>query len=142
MKIERKVKAKAGIPQQSLSDIVFMLLLFFMVSTVFRKYSGLNVDLPRAQRIKKLEAKKNVVNIWASAEGELTIDDFRLTAESHESKMRLVQEKMREKIAENAKITTSMKIDRTADMGFVSDIQQRLRAANALKVNYCAKYGD
>jgi biopolymer transport protein ExbD len=119
-----------------------MLLLFFMVSTVFRKYSGLNVDLPRAQRIKKLEAKKNVVNIWASAEGELTIDDFRLTAESHESKMRLVQEKMREKIAENAKITTSMKIDRTADMGFVSDIQQRLRAANALKVNYCAKYGD
>ena len=33
----------------SMGDIVFLLLIFFMVTTVFRKETGLPVELPRAE---------------------------------------------------------------------------------------------
>lgn len=142
MEFKKKSRVSTDIPTASMPDIVFMLLLFFMVTTVFRQYSGLQVDLPKAQRIKKLEAKKNVVNVWANREGEITIDDYEIQGDLISEKMKEVENKMREKIAENSKLITSLKFDRITNMGLVSDIQQRLRVSNALKVNYCAKFGD
>jgi biopolymer transport protein ExbD len=142
MEFKKKLRVTTDIPTASMPDIVFMLLLFFMVTTVFRQYSGLQIDLPKAQRIKKLEAKKNVVNIWANREGEVTIDDYEIQGDLISEKMKEVENKMREKIAENPKLITSLKFDRITNMGLVSDIQQRLRVSNALKVNYCAKFGD
>ncbi len=117
-------------------DIVFMLLLFFMVTTVFRQFSGLPVNLPTAKKIEKLEAKKNVVNIWADAEGEISIDDKIL---DQVNKLRRV---MYEKVNENSLITTSLKIDRAAKMDLVTQIHQELREAGALRINYCAKSGQ
>ena len=58
MKINKKSKVSTEIPTASMPDIVFMLLLFFMVSTVIRQSAGLPLDLPIAKRIEKLEAKK------------------------------------------------------------------------------------
>ena len=42
-KIEKKTKLKIGIPTASLPDIIFQLLIFFMVSTVLREFTGLKV---------------------------------------------------------------------------------------------------
>ena len=75
MKFQKKSKVSTNIPTASMPDIVFMLLLFFMVTTVFRQFSGLPVDLPSARKIAKLDAKKNVANIWASLDGEISVDD-------------------------------------------------------------------
>ena len=47
-------------------DIIFMLLIFFMVTTVLREFSGLPVSLPRAERIEKLESKRHTSDIWVS----------------------------------------------------------------------------
>ena len=57
MNIQKKSKVSTDIPTASMPDIVFMLLLFFMVSTVIRQSAGLPLDLPIAKRIEKLEAK-------------------------------------------------------------------------------------
>jgi biopolymer transport protein ExbD len=136
MEFKRKSKVGTEIPTASMPDIVFMLLLFFMVSTVFRTFTGLPVNLPVARMIKKLEAKKNVTNIWANAQGEISIDDkliFRMSD---------IRRIIYQKRVENPKIVVSFKFDRFASMGVVTDIQQELREADALKVNYCAKYGD
>jgi biopolymer transport protein ExbD len=136
MQFRKKAKVSTDIPTASMPDIVFMLLLFFMVSTVFRQYSGLPVDLPIAKRIEKLEAKKNVVNIWANGEGEVAIDDLIGVRVSQ------IERVMRQKRVENPKLITSFKFDRTTNMGLVTDIQQELRDAGALSVNYCAKFGS
>jgi biopolymer transport protein ExbD len=135
MQFKKKVKASATIPTASMPDIVFMLLLFFMVSTVFKQFSGLPVDLPVAKRIKKLEAKKNVANIWANAEGEVSIDD-RLVRVSD------IAQVMYQKALENPKLVVSLKFDRSTSMGLITSIQEKLRDANTLKLNYCAKYGN
>ena len=45
---------KIGIPTASMPDIIFQLLIFFMVSTVLREFQGLKVSLPEASKIEKL----------------------------------------------------------------------------------------
>ncbi len=135
MKISRKSKVKTEIPTASLPDIVFMLLLFFMVTTVFRQYSGLPVNLPEAQKIKKLEAKKNVTSLYANQKGEIMIDDKFVD-------LNQIRHIMYEKRVENPKIIVSLKVDRFSDMSLLTDIHEELREADALKVNYCAKYGQ
>jgi biopolymer transport protein ExbD len=135
MEFKRKAKTKSEIPTASMPDIVFMLLLFFMVSTVFRQFSGLPVDLPIAKRIIKLDAKKNVTNIYANMQGEISIDDKLVNIQD-------IRGIMYQKRVENPRLTVSLKIDRVAPMGLLTDIHEELRKADALKVNYCAKYGD
>ena len=43
MKIDRKTQESNEISTSSLPDIIFMLLIFFMVTTVMREFEGLNV---------------------------------------------------------------------------------------------------
>ena len=135
MEFKKKSKVSTEIPTASMPDIVFMLLLFFMVSTVFRQFTGLPIDLPIAKKIEKLEAKKNVTNIWASAQGDISIDDKLVD-------MKDIRSIMYDKRIENAHIIVSLKFDRSVNMGIVTDIHQELRKADALRVNYCAIYGD
>ena len=56
MKIERKTHTSKEISTSSMPDIIFMLLIFFMVTTVMREYEGLDVIIPRAKMIEKLKA--------------------------------------------------------------------------------------
>ena len=51
MKFRRKSGVESKISTSSMPDIIFMLLIFFMVTTVLREYSGLPVSLPKAERI-------------------------------------------------------------------------------------------
>ena len=45
MKFSKKTKISSEIPTASMPDIIFMLLVFFMVTTVLREFSGLPVCL-------------------------------------------------------------------------------------------------
>lgn len=135
MKFKKKSKVSQEIPTASMPDIVFMLLLFFMVSTVFRQYTGLKIDLPTAKRIIKLEAKKNVAHIWADMEGHISIEDKIVDVYQ-------IDDIMYEKRVSNPKIVVSLKFDKNVQMSLVTDIHEALRSADALNVNYTAKYGD
>ena len=48
MKIGRKRKAKAEIPTSSMSDIAFLLIVFFMATTKFDVKEGIRIVLPQA----------------------------------------------------------------------------------------------
>ena len=54
MKFQTKSKVASGIPTASLPDIVFMLLIFFMVTTVFKQSEGLTIILPDAKKIENI----------------------------------------------------------------------------------------
>ena len=81
MKFSRKTKLSSEIPTASMPDIIFMLLIFFMVTTVLREYSGLPVTLPKAKRIEKLKSKRHTSHIWVSKDGLISIDDRLFTIE-------------------------------------------------------------
>ena len=113
-------------------DIIFMLLVFFMVTTVLREYEGLPIGLPSATKIEKLESKRNTAHVWVNKVGLVSIDDKRVP-------MPAVRNVIYAKLAENPKLTTSLKADKETTMKIITDLHQELRNANALKVNYSAK---
>jgi len=132
MKFKAKTKAKAEIPTAAMPDIIFMLLVFFMVTTVLREFEGLNLILPNATRIEKLEFKRNTAHVWVSKAGLVSIDDKSVPVPT-------VRHVIYAKIAENPKLTVSLKASKDTPMKIIMEVQQEFRLANALKVNYAAR---
>ena len=133
MKIQRKTKVSSDIPTASMPDIIFMLLIFFMVTTVLREYSGLSVELPRAKRIEKLKSKRHTSHIWISKDGRISIQDKVL------KKVEDVRHVMYDIRAADPLLTVSLKADKSAKMELISNIHNELRKADALKLNYSTK---
>ena len=132
MKFSKKTKISSEIPTASMPDIIFMLLVFFMVTTVLKEYSGLPVNLPKAKRIEKLKSKRHTSHIWVSKEGLVSIEDKLYSADG-------VRHIMYEKRVSDPQLVVSLKADERAKMGLISDIHTELRKADALKLNYSSK---
>ncbi|MBD0403440.1 MULTISPECIES: biopolymer transporter ExbD [unclassified Flammeovirga] len=142
---KKKTKTKQDIPTSALPDIIFMLLFFFMIATTFRESELLvKNSLPQASELTKLEKKSLVSYIYIGepsdtrkfgTEARIQVNDVLIDPE--QIVQHVIQEK--DKLGEDGdKITMSLKIDREAKMGIISDVRQKLREANALKVNYAA----
>ena len=131
MKINRKTQLDSEIPTASMPDIIFMLLIFFMVTTVMREYEGLDVIMPRAKMIEKLESKRHTSYIWATKDGLVSVDDRIININS-------LSGLMYTKIAKDPRITVSLKSDEKTTMKLITDIHTQLRTANALKLSYSA----
>ena len=137
MKLARKNKVATGIPTASLPDIIFMLLIFFMVATVLKQYSGLKVKLPDAELVKKIPgSKRHVVTIWIDKNNEVMCDDYKVN-EVTELRNILYQKRVKD-----PQIIIALKADRLSEMGIINNVQQEMRKADALKVNYSATLGS
>ena len=132
MKVNRKTKLDTEIPTASMPDIIFMLLIFFMVTTVLREYSGLPISLPKAKRIEKLTSKRHTSHIWVSKDGLISIEDKLYASEG-------IRHVMYEKRVADPQLVISLKADERAKMGLISAIHGELRKADALKLNYSSK---
>ena len=132
MKVNRKTKLDTEIPTASMPDIIFMLLIFFMVTTVLREYSGLPISLPKAKRIEKLKSKRHTSHIWVSKDGLISIEDKLYASDG-------IRHVMYEKRVANPQLVISLKADERARMGLISEIHGELRKADALKLNYSSK---
>ena len=131
MKINRRTHISNDISTASLPDIIFMLLIFFMVTTVLREFEGLDVIMPRAKMIEKLESKRHTSYIWATKDGLISVDDRIIP-------INVLSGIMYSKIAIDPKITVSLKSDEKTTMKVITDIHTQLRTANALKLSYSA----
>tara|TARA_X000001036_G_scaffold382359_1_gene375002 strand:- start:514 stop:927 length:414 start_codon:yes stop_codon:yes gene_type:complete len=131
MKINRKTKSSNEISTSSLPDIIFMLLIFFMVTTVMREFEGLDVVLPRAKNIEKLESKRHTSYIWSTRDGLVSVDDKLVN-------MNDLGEAMYVKITRDPKLTVSLKADENSIMETLTDIHTQLKKAQALKLSYSA----
>ncbi|HSM59649.1 MAG TPA: biopolymer transporter ExbD [Longimicrobiales bacterium] len=73
---QKRSKASEEIPSSSLADIAFLLLIFFMVTTVFPSDRDRPIDWPEAQAAQKIdEKKKNILNVWIQEDGSIFIND-------------------------------------------------------------------
>lgn len=129
MKFDKKTKLSSEIPTASMPDIIFMLLVFFMVSTVLREFSGLPVNLPKAVRIEKLKSKNHTSHIWVSKEGLVSIEDKLFETSD-------IRHIMYERRAADPQIVVSLKADEQSRMELISSIHNELRRADALALNY------
>jgi len=137
-----------GISTASLPDIVFMLLFFFMVTTVMRE-TDLKIKkprLPKADQVKKLERKSLVSYIYVgkSKDGSpgdrIQLNDR--VSDIKDIKSFIFAERATHSGAEIPLLTTSIKADLDAYVGTITDIKIELRDINALKINYSTLKGS
>jgi len=123
----------------SLPDIVFMLLIFFMVATVLRETDiQVRTQLPQAEALTKIDQKRLIskVHIGPLKRGEnqgqtaIQIDDALI------ENRRTIRQIMYNKLQEQPQLIVSLKVDQESEMQIVNEVQQELREANALRINY------
>ena len=134
MNITPKTKQKSTVSTASLPDIIFMLLIFFMVTTVMKTFDGLKVQDPSAKKIEKLENRKNVIYIWQTKDGSVCVDDQTLTNDVSE----ILKYKL-ESSVDPGKMVVQFKADQNTTMELIQQIHTECREANALKLSYAAK---
>ena len=75
MQFKKRSRVSTEIPNSSLSDIAFLLLIFFMVSTVFAIEEGLILDLPSKDAVAKKISRKNIMRVTGYADGTITVPE-------------------------------------------------------------------
>ena len=75
MKFRRKQRENVDINLVSLIDVVFVLLLFFVVTTTFTRETQLRVDLPEAVSGSQAEDQTRQLDIAISADGVFSVNN-------------------------------------------------------------------
>ena len=139
-RFERRTSdTEPGFTTASLPDIVFMLLIFFMVSTVLREQNiQVRTQLPQAEALTKIDQKRLIskIHIGPLKKGEnegqtaIQIDDALI------ENRRAIRNIMYNKLQAQPKLIASLKVDQESEMEIVNEVQQELREAGALRINY------
>ncbi len=149
---KKKSEGTPAISTASLPDIVFMLLFFFMVATVMRDTElKLKYVLPYADQVQKLEKKQLVSTIFVGKPTQRyqkiygDKDKIQLNdkfADLNDIQPWILKERAARREELRPFMIVSIKADQDANMGLISDIKEKLREVNALKINYATHKGD
>lgn len=130
------------------SDIVFMLLFFFMVTTQMRDTENkVMIKMPSASEAVKLERKDlaSYINVGTPIrslqaqygnETRIQLNDSFKTTKDIRDFVAAERESMSE--ADRSFMTVCIKADENTRMGIITDIKQELRRCSALKIMYSA----
>lgn len=142
-----KKRKEPAINTAALPDIVFMLLFFFMVTTVFKeKDSKLSVKQPEATEITKLDRTAKQIYYWIGkpvnpqygTDFRVQVDDA-IVPDYYAIRGYLKGRRGGDLSEEWGKVINNFKIDEQVNMRIVKKVQDELREEDALKVAYSAK---
>ncbi len=78
MNLRHRVKEDPTVDLTSLIDVVFLLLIFFMVSTTFQRPAAMKVDLPEASAVEAEQDQTPRLELVIDAEGRMFLNDRQL----------------------------------------------------------------
>jgi biopolymer transport protein ExbD len=134
---KRKSKVASEIPDSSLADIAFLLLIFFMVTTVFRKERARDVERPEASATQQVDEKrKNIVHLWVERDGSVFINDAAIPMESVSA---VVQPLFEES---DRQLVVAIRSDRQVSYNTINQITEELREGGALRVNFATNFEE
>jgi biopolymer transport protein ExbD len=130
---DRDSGADSQIPTSSLADIAFLLLIFFMVTTVFRKEQKRDIEWMEAEATQKIDEKrKNILHVWVEGDGDIYIND-QLTPTQDVAKV------VRPIYAENRELVVAVRADRDVPYQQINAITEQLQAAGAVRVTFATR---
>jgi biopolymer transport protein ExbD len=128
--LTRKSKAASEIPSSSLADMAFLLLIFFMVTTVFRQEAERDVVFPEAEATQRMEEpRKDILNVYVERDGSIFIND-RLTAPEQ------VHGVIGPINLENRGLVVMLRSDRDVPYYLIDQILKELQASGAYRVAF------
>ncbi|NNM31452.1 MAG: biopolymer transporter ExbD [Gemmatimonadetes bacterium] len=131
--LNRKSKTSSEVPSSSMADIAFLLLIFFMVSTVFQSDKERGIEWAAAEATEKIDEKqKNILNIWVEQNGDIYINDV-------QRDMSEVRQVVAPLYRGNQSMVISVRSDRNVPYRFIDLVQKELVAAGVVRVVFATE---
>ena len=127
MLIGKKKEKSVEIPSASLSDIVFLLLIFFLVTTSIDSEKGLDLVLPPVDS-KVDVSPKNITNLLINAQGQVLLDNENVEIGD-------ISGIIKDKIFENELLIVSVKTDKDTKYETYVDVIDQLKKAEAKRIS-------
>jgi biopolymer transport protein ExbD len=128
-----EMSSEADINITPLLDIVFIMLIFFVVTTSFVREAGIEVNRPTAQTAERKEHASILIAI--APNGEIWIDQRAVDVRS----VRAAIERLR---AENPEGAVVIQGDRKAQIGLLVQVMDQVRKAGVSNVSIAAIPGE
>ena len=131
----RKRKDMGGIPTASMSDVAFLLLVFFLSTTKFDIKKGLGIVLPAIAQadMKKVKLKdENLTKVWIDKEGQVTVISGGV---DEMVPMNQLETKIKRLVTQNPDMVISLKTDRKSKYQFMVMALDKIQAAGAEKIS-------
>ena len=124
MSFQRKPSDEPRVDLTPMVDVVFLLLIFFMISTTFVESPGISIKLPEASS-QTIERQPKEIKVYLSKEGDIyhldqkiSLDDFKGLLAEHQSEAELTTVRwLADQESRHGKVVTLMDLAR--DAGFV-----------------------
>lgn len=119
-----------GVNLTPLIDMVFILLIFFLVTASFTKEAGIDVDRPSAQTAVRQERGNLIIAI--SQNGEIWIDNQQVDIRSVRAHVQRLQ-------AQNPEGTVIITADQQSRSGLMVDVMDQVRLAGVSNIAIAAQ---
>ena len=130
MQFRRPTPPQAGIDIAPLVDVVFLLVIFFAVSTTFLETSGLEIELPSSSSTAEREPRE--LSVALDADGTLSFEGEVIEREE-------LGPKLEEALRESEQKLVVLRADRTAHHGDVVALMDVIRDAGAEAMTIAAR---
>ena len=115
MKLQHRIKEDPTVDLTSLIDVVFLLLLFFMVSTTFEHQAVLKVDLPDASAVDAPVDLPERLELVIDASGLMFLNDRQLV----DSEERTIKAAFNEAVGDDRDLPLVLRADRETPHHYV-----------------------
>ena len=113
--MQHRTKEEPTVDMTSLIDVVFLLLLFFMVSTTFERQALMKVELPEASAVEDRAEIPEGLELVIDDEGRMYLNDQRLI----DSEPRTIRAAMQQEAGENRDLPLILRADRQTPHHYV-----------------------
>jgi biopolymer transport protein ExbD len=128
MLLGKKKETDVEIPSASLADIVFLLLIFFLVTTSIDTEKGLDLVLPPPGDTEIKIPKKNIANLFVNAEGMAMLENEIVD-------VRDISRIIKDKLYENPLLIVSLKTHKDSDYDVYIRVLDELKDAGATRIS-------
>jgi biopolymer transport protein ExbD len=125
--LKRRNKPPVEIPQASLADIAFLILIFYLATTTINIDKGIGLTLPAKGEAKEV-AKQNVISLLINAQGEVLLDGEVVAISA-------IKAIVRNKLLANDKLIVSVKADKETEYRVYLAVLDQLKQAEVARIS-------
>lgn len=130
MLYQRKTRRDATFDLSPLIDVVFLLLIFFMVSTTFKDHIGLDLELPQAESERVEQTKELIVAVDRQKAVYLS---------GEKTDVGRLKQQIEAELSQRTSKMVVLEVDASVEHGMVVEVMDAARAAGATGITFSAK---
>jgi biopolymer transport protein ExbD len=116
------------IPQSSMSDVAFLLLVFFIATTIFNTEQGIPLSLPGKTSLTTQLNPKNILRLSSDPGGQIFIDDEPIA-------MHQIEAEVRTRLAENPNLVVAIETHPDGRYGVMVQVLDEVKQAEATRIS-------